>query len=174
MLGRARSGPSLQRCVGLRCLGGQSAVLNMQLDGKPETLQHLILDAAGLDDLISNLSKVRSALPEMVTPTLDPGARLDVQTDPAWLVPALIAAHPAPSSRFVTGLGWLGFNLPKDGAKALSHALASVANKQPSYRYTGRAPTVVLSALALATIMKSPPPLDGTGSGDDPACDDRR
>ena len=111
---------------------GQSAVLNMQQDGKPEALQHLILDAAGLDDLISNLSKVRSTLPEMVTPTLDPGARLDIQTDPAWLVPD---AHSGPPGIVLAlrhaGLGWLAFHLPKDGAKALSYALASVAEKQP-------------------------------------------
>jgi hypothetical protein len=111
---------------------GQSAVLNIQQDGKPETLQHLILDAPGLEDLISNLSKVRSALPEVVTPSLDPGSRLDIQADPAWLVPD---AHSGPPGIVLAlrhaGLGWLAFHLPKDGAKALSTALASVAEKQP-------------------------------------------
>ena len=111
---------------------GQSAVLNMQQDGRPETLQHLILDAPSLDDLIGTLSKVRATLPEIVTPTLDPGARLDIQADPAWLVPD---AHSGPPGIVLAlrhaGLGWLGFHLPKDGAKALSDALASVANKKP-------------------------------------------
>lgn len=105
---------------------GQSAFLEMHQDGKPDTTQHMLFSASELEWLIHRLAKVRSALPEAVAPALDPGSRLDPEMNPTWSV-VDAQQHSGPPGIVLairhSGLGWLGFHLPKDAAKALRGAL---------------------------------------------------
>ncbi|MGF7005790.1 hypothetical protein [Aminobacter sp. BE322] len=102
--------------------GGELAFIQMNQDGT--AVAYMTVDAATLEGIIHALAHVRAKMTEEVSPTLDPGARLEAVPSPAWRVPGthsgaegvlLALRHP--------GLGWLGFLLDEPRSRELGRAL---------------------------------------------------
>lgn len=100
---------------------GADVVLAMHVDGGKRA--EVVMDADALTDLIDKLSKLRSGMSAQVSPTLDPGARLNAVSSPAW------AVHPHDQSKLLIlrhpGFGWVSFLMPPEEASTLGKALTT-------------------------------------------------
>lgn len=100
----------------------QLCVIELHKNGAP--LGHIELDAASLEGLIHDLGKARASMIEEVSPSLDPGSRIEAVVNPSFLVPkdleigkrVLALRHP--------GLGWVAFLLTLDYSKEIGRLLS--------------------------------------------------
>lgn len=99
----------------------QFAAIELHQEGEP--LGHIELDAATLEGFIHKLGEVRAQMVEEVTPSLDPGSRVNAVPDPAWRIPN----DPAEDTRLLAlrhpGLGWVSFLLPIEKSKEIGRWL---------------------------------------------------
>lgn len=115
--------PAKMRLVAFPLEDGEHVQLRLDMNDEP--LGHILFDGATAERHALEVGKARSALTDPVSPTLDPGSRLEVTPDPAWRLelskygPTLALRHP--------GLGWLGFVLPPHEAKHMGEALLALA-----------------------------------------------
>jgi hypothetical protein len=78
------------------------------------------LAAADLDEHLRTMAALRAQMTDTVPETLEPNARLLTERDPKWV----LGQNPV-QDRFLlalrhAGLGWLGFALPGDEARAIA------------------------------------------------------
>jgi hypothetical protein len=104
-----------------------SVTLEMHVDGEPKA--HMYLDAAGLEEIVSELAGVRASMAEGVTPDLETGMRLAAVGDPRWRTEAY---HPVGGAMLALrhpGHGWVSFLLPPAEARALGASLVAQAEE---------------------------------------------
>jgi hypothetical protein len=99
----------------------EHVILELWMDGRP--LGHIQFDGATAEKHIHDVGRHRANLSDPVTPTLEPGARLEALVDPAWRSPE----YRLPEGRILSlrhpGLGWLTFVLPDKEAAAIAEWL---------------------------------------------------
>jgi hypothetical protein len=104
-----------------------SIVLTME--GRP--LGHIILDARGLQDLITTLTHIRAGMEPPVALEIASGTKLPSVIDPVWR--ARIPPHPSiPGPLLVLrhpGFGWLSFVFPDVEANSLGQWLVANSRK---------------------------------------------
>jgi hypothetical protein len=104
----------------------------IELPRNGEPLGHIILDPATAEKHARDIASARAALNEPVTPSLDPGSRLETIIDPAWHISGrrtslgrlLAIRHP--------GLGWLAFTIPEAEAAAIAEWLTKDIPLEPT------------------------------------------
>lgn len=103
----------------------EHVVVQLEMDGKP--LGWINLDVAAAHHHLEAVGAARAKLTDEVAATLDTGSRITATFDPTWRtdpgpVPetvSVVLRHP--------GLGWLGFLLPAQEARALGDSLVALA-----------------------------------------------
>ncbi|WP_421722923.1 hypothetical protein [Bauldia sp.] len=93
-------------------------------------LGHIIYDASTLDQLISELARIRAELRDVVTPELEPFSRVSGTDYPAWRVPDQHSGPPGTALLTLRhpGLGWLAFLLEPERADDIARALVDYRN----------------------------------------------
>lgn len=110
--------------------------LSIEFGSDAEKLVGFALEAPEVDRLISLLAAARAEMAEKVPARLDPGSRVPATVGPAWQASSTTADTRGVMLRH-PGLGWLGFVLPLDEARALAARLGAPAE--------ARAPIVSLN-----------------------------
>lgn len=103
---------------------GESVRLETVKNGK--VVGSIVFDAVSTDQCVRNIAKHRAALTEQVTPSLDPGARLQPAAEAAWSV------LPGRDGKVVVamrdpGLGWCSFSIDPAEAQAMAKRLEKLA-----------------------------------------------
>jgi hypothetical protein len=107
-----------------RTSDGEGVRLETVRNGK--VVGRIVFDAVSTDQCVRNIAKHRAALTDQVSPSLDPGARLQPVTEAAWSVlpgrdGTVVVAMRDP------GLGWCSFSLDPAEAKAMAKRLEKLA-----------------------------------------------
>ena len=91
----------------------------------------LLLDAAGVDDLLTNLGLLRASMKPEIAPTFDLGQKVGAISNPAWLTePDLMLGQSLLHLRDPR-FGWLHYLIPKEEAKKLADLLQNQAAAPP-------------------------------------------
>ena len=100
----------------------KDAVL-LQIEEEENPVAHMFLDGASAETVIHDIARYRAMLSEQVSPTLDPGSRLEFVADPVWRL-----SERSPCGRILTlrhpGFGWLAFAIPDKEAASIADLLA--------------------------------------------------
>jgi hypothetical protein len=88
----------------------------------------LLLDAAGVDELLDGLAVLRGAMADAVPARLEPSARLNAIADPAWNTSRCDAPNGVTLALRHTGFGWLAFILPAHEARGMGSSLVQIAS----------------------------------------------